>query len=373
MSDPRLLKLAHLLVYYSIRVQPGDQVALRCLGSIAPSLHLHHELMREVLKAGAHPCFIASIPAIEEFDHTFFSEASEQQLAHIDPFREVFSSRFDGIITVLSEVNTRRLTHVDPARVATYARAHSHLVKLFLERAAKGELRWVMTAMPTPGYALDAEMSLEEYEDFIYSATFVDTPDPVAAWEDISRKQKRLVDWLAGKKSLRVRGPHADLEFSIAGRDFINCDGRANMPDGEIFTGPVEDSVEGWIESTFPALYGGVDVGRVTLRLEKGIIVQAEAEKNPAHLTQTLDTDEGARRLGEFGIGTNRGIQAFTKNMLFDEKIAGTIHIAAGASMPETGATNESGIHWDFLCDMRQGGRIAVDGQPFYDSGEFLV
>ena len=216
-------------------------------------------------------------------------------------------------------------------------------------------------------------MSLEEYEDFVYSSMLVDTEDPVSLWEEIGRKQKRLVEWLAGRKTVQVKGKHVDLNFSIEGRTFISCDGHYNMPDGEIFTGPVEDSVNGWLESTYPAIHYGVDVGKVSFRFENGIIVRADAEKNQAHLDKMLATDQGSHRLGEFGIGTNNAIKVFTKNMLFDEKIGGTIHVAAGLGYPESGAKNESAIHWDFLCDMTDGGQITVDGQQFYNSGRFLV
>jgi aminopeptidase len=202
---------------------------------------------------------------------------------------------------------------------------------------------------------------------------FADTEDPISVWEDIGRKQKGLVDWLGGRKTVQVRSKHVDLSLSIEGRTFINCDGHVNMPDGGIFTGPVEDSINGWLESTYPAIAYGIDVGKVTFCFENGTIVRADAERNQAHLDKLLATDEGSHRLGEFGMGTNSAIKVFTKNMLFDEKIAGTIHVAAGLGFPETGAKNESTLHWDFLCDLTEGGQITVDGQSFYDSGRFLV
>jgi aminopeptidase len=189
----------------------------------------------------------------------------------------------------------------------------------------------------------------------------------------LGEKQKKLVDWLEGKQRIELKGPHVDLNFSIEGRSFENCDGKKNMPDGEIFTGPVEDSVNGWIESTFPANYFSVEVGQVSLRFENGRVVYAKAEKHQEHLEAMVETDEGSHRLGEFGIGTNKGIKSFTKNILFDEKIAGTIHVALGNGYNETGSLNESTVHWDFLCDMRQGGQIIVDGQTIYDSGEFII
>ncbi|MBM3124604.1 MAG: aminopeptidase [Chloroflexi bacterium] len=373
MSDLRLTKLAQLLVRHCVSVRPGDRVGIMPRGSIASALPLQAEIVREVLKSGGqpHPYVIPNLA--DEFDYIFYSAAADTQLQRPDRVNELVTKEFDCDIVILCETNTRRLSHIDSERQVLWARAQADLTHLYLERAAKRELRWVLTAYPTSAYAQDAEMSLEEYEDFTYSSMLADTDDPISAWEAIARKQKALVEWLGAKKTVQVKGEHVDLSFSIEGRTFISCDGHLNMPDGEIFTGPVEDSVNGWLASTYPAIKYGIDVGQVTFRFENGTIVRADAERNQAHLDKLLATDEGSHRLGEFGIGTNNAIKVFTKNMLFDEKIGGTIHVAAGVGFPETGAKNESAIHWDFLCDMTQGGRITVDGQPFYDSGQFLV
>jgi aminopeptidase len=373
MSDPRRTKLARLLVDYCVQAKPGDRVALRAWGSIATALPFHTEVFHHVLAAGAHPLLMFSPNLAEEFDTVLFAEASDAQLEHIPPMLVHLAREVECDILVLCETNPRRLEGIDASRQSILARASADLRQEYFERAARGEMRWVLVGLPTVGYAADAGMSLPELEEFVYSATYADTDDPALAWESVSRKQKHLVEWLVGKEHVQVKGPHVDLAFSIAGRSFVNCDGHLNMPDGEIFTGPVEESVNGWMESTFPAINFGVDVGRVTLRLEGGLVVHAEAEQNPEQLTRLLDTDAGARRLGEFGIGTNDRIQRFTRNMLYDEKIGGTIHVAVGTGYPETGSVNQSAIHWDFLCDMRAGGQIRVDGQLFYDSGRFLV
>lgn len=348
-------------------------MAIRCAGSIAAALPLLGLVFREVLKAGGHPHPMIFPGLTEEFDHILYSEGSDEQLGQPDPGFDLIAHNFQCDIRILSETNTCRLSRVDPSRAPMHIAAQSELWRLYRERSAKHDLRWVISALPTTAYAQDSEMSFEEYEDFVYSATLADHPDPASAWSEIGATQTRLVEWLRGKKHVHVKGKHVDLEFSILGRSFISCDGHLNMPDGEIFTGPVETSVTGWLESTFPANYLGVDVGKVAIRLKDGLVVQADAEKNQSHLTKLLDTDEGARRLGEFGIGTNGKILSFTKNMLFDEKIGGTVHFALGAAYPETGASNHSAIHWDFLCDMRDGGQIVVDDQVFYDSGKFLV
>jgi aminopeptidase len=373
MADPRLTKLAQLLVRYCVEVKPGDRVGIVPLGSIASALPLQAEVLREVLAAGGQPQPYVIPARADEFDYVFYSTAAESQLRRPDPVYEMVAKEFECDIRILCETNTRRLSHIDPQRQVEWRRAHSEVIHLYLERAARRDLRWVLTAFATPAYAQDSEMSLEEYESFLYSSTLADTADPLSLWRDIGRRQKAAVDWLADKKKVEVSGKHVELTFSIDGRTFISCDGHVNMPDGEIFTGPVENSVNGWLESTYPAIMYGIDVGKVTFRFQDGIIVRADAEKNQAHLDKLLGTDEGSRRLGEFGIGTNNAIKVFTKNMLFDEKIGGTIHVAAGAGYPETGAKNESAIHWDFLCDMTEGGKITVDGQPFYDSGRFLV
>jgi aminopeptidase len=273
----------------------------------------------------------------------------------------------------MAATNTRSLTGVDGARISVHSRARAELFNLYLRRAAEGALRWVITLMPTAAYAQDAEMSLSDFADFVFAGTYVDRDEPIAAWKHLSDAQADIVKKLAGKRMVSVQSPHIEMTFSIEGRTFLNCDGRRNMPDGEIFTAPVEDSVNGWMESSFPAIRKGVDVGRVRLRFENGRVVEAEAEKNQEHLTAMLDVDEGARRIGEFGIGTNDQIQVFTKNMLFDEKIGGTIHLALGASYPETGGVNESGIHWDFLCDMRERGVITIDGKRVYEGGRFTL
>jgi aminopeptidase len=373
MSNPRLCKLAQLLVQYCVKVRPGDLVGIMPNGSIASSLSLQTEVVREVLKSVGKPLPYIIPPLVDEFKYVFYSTATDAQLQQPDRMNELSTKEFDCDIGILCETNTRCLSRVDSGRQVMFRQAQSDLTNLYLQRAAKHELRWVITAFPTQAYAQDAEMSLEEYEDFVYSSMFVDTEDPISLWEDIGRKQKTLVEWLKGKKMVQVKGKHVDLSFSIRGRTFISCDGHENMPDGEIFTGPVEDSFTGWLESTFPAIKFGIDVGKVTFRFEKGIIVRADAEKNQAQLDKQLATDEGSHKLGEFGIGTNSAIKIFTKNMLFDEKIGGTIHVAAGFGFPESGSKNESALHWDFLCDMSEGGTITVDDQLFYDSGRFLI
>ena len=216
-------------------------------------------------------------------------------------------------------------------------------------------------------------MSLTEYEDFVYGACMVNLDDPVAYWLDRKQEQQRLIDWLKGHDQLQVKGENIDLTLSVKGRNFINADGTKNFPDGEIFTSPIEDSVNGWVRFTYPAIYGGREVDGVELQFENGKVVHASAKKGEDYLISVLDTDEGALYLGEFAIGTNTGIQQFTRNILFDEKIGGTVHMALGGGFPEVGGKNESAVHWDMICDMRSGGQIIVDGALFYENGQFRV
>jgi aminopeptidase len=373
MYDPRMRNLANILVNYSVGVKPGDLVGITLYGSILVGYPLFPELLREILRAGGYPHFYLLPNLTEELDFINYTEANQDQMGNLDRFYEMVSKEFDCDIYFGCESNSRRLSKVDPDRIQQHRRAYADLAKTYLKRASHGELRWVYSILPTSGYAQDAEMSLEEYEDFVYAATYPNTHDPIAKWKEIAHNQKRIVEWMVGKKKIELKGDHVDLSFSIDGRPFVSCDGRLNMPDGEIFTGPVEDSAEGWIESTFPAIHGGVDVGQVALRFDDGQVTHAQAKQHQDHLLKALDTDDGARRLGEFGIGTNERINVFTKKILLDEKIAGTIHVALGIGYPESGSQNESGLHWDFLCDMRDGGQIIVDDQVIYESGKFKI
>ena len=215
-------------------------------------------------------------------------------------------------------------------------------------------------------------MSLGDFQDFVYAAGLLDQPDPVAGWKALHDRQEKIIAWLKGKKSVTFKGANIDLRMSIEGRGFINCDGKVNFPDGETFTSPVENSVNGWVRFSYPAIFAGREVNDIELWFEDGKVVKETASKNQETLTEMLNTDPGARYLGEWGTGTNYGIQRFVKNMLFDEKIGGTIHLAVGNGFPEVGSKNESNIHWDMLCDMADS-EISVDGELFYKNGKFAV
>ncbi len=365
--DSRVQKLAKLLVNYSVNIQPQEKVLIT--GTI-PSLPLVAETYREAIRAGGYPMIQIGD---ESLDQIFYQESSEDQLQYIHEPMKFILENYDCLINIRGTNNTRALSDIDPSRQQIVQASRSELLGTYMQRAADGDLRWVGTLYPTNAHAQEADMSLADFEDFVYKACFTDKDDPVAEWLAISEMQQKLVDWLAGKGKVVVEGPNIEMELSVAGRTFINSDGKRNMPSGEIFTAPVEESVNGWVRFSYPAIVGGREVMGVYLRFEDGRVVAAQAEKNEAFLLKTLDTDEGARRLGEFAIGTNKGIDRFTKSILFDEKIGGTIHMALGRGYPETGSKNTSAIHWDMICDMRDGGKIWVDDELFYDSGNFLI
>jgi aminopeptidase len=367
MADPRMQKLAEILVQYSAAVRPGEWVLIN--GHVL-SLPLVNEVVRLVLRAGGQPTVMLNS---DQLDETILREAGEEQLRWISPIETLLNEKVDVTIGLRAAHNTRSLSGVDPRKQQIRQTARREAMRTFMQRSAAGSLRWVVTQFPCPAYAQDADMSLSEYEDFVYTATFADQPDPVACWRNIYTIQQRLVEWLKGKREVVVRGPNIDLMLSIEGRTFVNSDGKHNMPSGEIFTGPVEDSVNGWVKFTYPAIRQGREVEGVEFEFKDGKVVAARAHKNEDYLLSQLDSDAGARYLGEFAIGTNTGIRRFTRSILFDEKIGGTLHMAVGAGYPETGSKNQSSIHWDFICDMRTDSEILVDGELFYKNGQFQI
>ncbi len=375
MTDNRIYNLAKTLVNYCVSVKERDRVGIIAQPLATP---LVQEVLREVLRSGGYPYLLPySVPlptlAYEGLAQIFFEEANSDQLQHQDVFWKTLNEEFDVRIFILSEYNTQSLSEIPPDKLKLHRQAHDDIFHTYFERMSTGDLRRVSTLFPTQAYADDAGMSLIEFEDYVYSTTFSDCDDPVGEWNRIREEQQVLVDWLQGKKEVKVLGPNVDITLSIEDRVFINSDGKQNMPSGEIFTGPVEDSAQGWVRFTHPAILSGREVQGVELHFEQGRVTKATAQKNEDFLLTMLDVDEGSRYLGEFAIGTNKKINRFIKKILFDEKIGGTIHMALGKGYPITGSKNQSAIHWDMICDMRDGGQIFVDGDLFYDSGRFLV
>jgi aminopeptidase len=366
-GDPRVQGLAKILVGYSTEVTEGDVVSIDGESAAGPLIIAVYE---EVLKAGANP--ILNV-ALEGQIAAYFKHASDAQLEWISPFAEWMVDNADVRIAIGATTNTRELSGVAPDRQALRQSVTGDLMARAMKRSAEGDFRWCYTLYPTSAYASEAEMSLADYEDFYYSACLADDGDPLGAWQRASEETKRLAEWIEGHEEVRVTAPGTDITLGIAGRQFIPCDGRHNMPDGEFFTGPVEDSVQGEVSFHLPAVIGGREVSGVRLRFEAGKVVEASAERGEEYLVALLDTDEGARRLGELGIGTNYGIDRGTREVLLDEKIGGTVHMAVGTSYPESGGQNESAVHTDLVCDLRLGGKLEVDGVVMQEDGKFLA
>src|SRR6266511_934387 len=367
MRDPRVDNLARILVGYSIGVQKGETCLIE--GSVAGE-PLVLAVYEEVLKAGGLAVLTVSV---EGQLPIYFKHASDAQLEWVSPLAEWGANDADCRIAIGAETNTRELSAVDPDRQTKRRTATQHLSESVMRRTAEGDHRWVYTLFPTNAYAADAEMSLVAFEDFYYGACLADDADPLRAWERASEECKRLAEWIEGHEEVRVTAPGTDIHLGIAERKFIPADGKYNMPDGEFFTAPIEDAVDGEVSFHLPAMVGGREVAGVRLRFESGKVVDASAERGEEYLLSLLDTDEGARRLGELGIGTNYGIDRGTRGVLLDEKIGGTVHMALGAAYPACGGQNKSAVHTDLVCDLRQGGRIEVDGEPFQENGRFLV
>jgi aminopeptidase len=367
LTDPRLVKLAEVMIHYSLRLKKGH---LFCIYGESVSTPLVIEAYREALRAGAHPNVRIKPDGL---DQIFFGEASEEQLTYVSEFVRVETEKLDAMLYIWGSHNTRALSNCSPERMALCDRSRIDIFQRRLERIAKGEMTWCGTQYPTNAEAQEAEMSLAEYEDFVFKAGFLDRPDPVGEWKEISKRQDRIAGMLSKYRQIRVVAKDTDLTLNVAGRSWINCDGKENFPDGEIFTSPLEDSAEGSIRFSYPALYRKREANDVRLRFKSGRVVEARAAKGEDFLNSMIGMDEGARRIGEFSFGTNYQIQKFTKNTLFDEKIGGTIHVAIGASLPETGGVNVSALHWDMVCDLREDGEVYGDDTLIYKRGKFLT
>lgn len=357
--DERINSHAKLLVRYCIAAKKGQTISVSG-GMLSEPLLL--SVYEELLKAGAFPVVQMAPDGSTE---RFYKFGRDHHFDTVTPYQRAWARNVDATINVHSEKNTRALTNIDPLKQARVAKARKPLTDILKKKP------WVLTLFPTDAYAQDAEMSLAEFEDFVYGAMFIDRKDPVAAWKSLSREQDRLISALKGARNVRIIGAETDLAFSVKGRVFRNSDGHNNMPSGEIYTGPVENSAEGVISFDFPACWGGREIEGVRLVFRQGRVVEATAEKNQKFLRTMIEMDSGACRIGEFGIGTNMGIRKFVKAILFDEKIGGTIHLALGRSLEGTGGRNQSALHWDMIKDLRKGGAIYIDGKTFQKDGKF--
>ncbi len=365
--DNRLRKHAEVVTRYSLGLKSGDRVLLQGGTYAAPFIR---ECYRQALALGTHP--FAKFGS-EELQEILLREGSEEQIKYQHGHELEMIRSVDAVMTVMGSVNTRMLSSVEPRRVKWASQGAAGYRKVFFDRMARGELRWCGTLHPFWANAQEASMSLAEYEDFVYGCCLLDDPDPVARWREVEREQGRICGLLDKAKILRIISDGTDLSLSVEGRRWINCCGHENFPDGEVFTSPVDDSAQGRIRFSFPGIYGGREIEDIRLEFDKGRVVRAEAGKGQELLGQILETDQGACLLGEVAVGTNYNITRFTRNMLFDEKIGGTVHLAIGQAFAEAGGRNQSSVHWDMLCDMKNGGRIEADGRIVYQDGKFVV
>ncbi len=365
--DRRVSNLARLLVEYCVEAKEGDEVVVRAGVEAVP---LVREVVRELVSRGAYPLLISL--GDESISEVFYKYAKPSVLKHVSEIERIIMERIDASISIISPSHTKPFIGIDPEKMKIRSQARRELTKIFMERSARKELRWTVTAYPTRALAQEAGMSILDYEDFVYHATYADTDDPVARWREIASRQERIAEFLNKVHELKYEGPGIDLYLRVDGRKWINDDGKYNMPGGEVFSAPIEDSVEGYVEFDYPAIWRGVEVEGVKLVFKRGMVVEARARRGEEFLKKMLETDDGARRLGEIAFGLNYNITRFTKEILFDEKIGGTIHMALGAAYPETGGRNVSAIHWDMIKDMGKH-RVYADGELIYENGRFII
>ncbi|NKB24507.1 MAG: aminopeptidase [Kiritimatiellae bacterium] len=360
MNDPRIKSLAKTLVKYCVRAQPQEIISITSSLEAEPLVTSTYE---ELIRSGASPLLQLSPAKTTEL---FYTYGKPHHFDKVTSVQRSYARHIHGSIRIEASPNTRALSNADPKKQVRVSKALKPLREILIKK------KWVITLFPTQAHAQDADMSLSHFEDFVYNATFSDRKNPIAAWNALARKQDRLIKRLKGADQIRIVGPGTDLKMSVKKRTFINSPGIYNMPSGEIFTGPIEDSAEGTIQYDFPVCHAGREIDGIRLVFKQGKVVEASATKNEKFLLSMLDMDPGARRLGELGIGTNYAIQRFIKNILFDEKIGGTIHLALGQSYEETGGKNNSALHWDMIKDLRKGGSLYVDGKLFQKNGKFV-
>jgi aminopeptidase len=367
MKDIRIERWAHTLVHYSLAVKPGEIVTIQATPLATP---LIEAVYRELLHVGAQPVPVIQLESLEEI---LLREGNDTQLSRPSPVLPFLAEQAHARLFIEAENNTKALSGVNPARSAIRRQASRQLREIYRRREQEGKFRWCLTLYPTSGYAQDSQMSLSEFEEFVFDVCFLNDPDPIARWQELSAQQQHLVDWLVGHKRVHISGDGTNLTLSIENRIFINSDGKRNFPSGEFFTSPVENSANGVIQFDIPSAYDGRAVEGVRLVFHDGKVVEASARQGQDYLLHMLEIDEGARYLGEFAFGNNRRVTRSTQKILFDEKMGGTVHLALGASYPETGGLNKSALHWDMVCDLRSSGEVRVDDTLFFKDGSILI
>jgi len=355
--DPRAF--ADLLAGYCLEVRPGQQISVRSSTEAAPLLL---EVQRAILERDAWPILRIDLPGQTR---GFYDHAGDRHLDDISDLALAEAKGADANLGITATADVRELVGVDPGRITRLARARRPLREAIMKK------RWCSTLWPTAALAGQAGMPLADYEAFVSRALFLDQPDPVRSWGGLRTFQAKLIERLKSARDVRIEADGTDLTLRVAGRTWVNSDGKRNMPSGEVFTGPHENSANGRIRFTVRSAPEGVDVDGVELEFADGEVVSARADTGEEYLRRALETDGGAKFLGELGIGTNFGIDRPTGTILFDEKIGGTVHLALGRSYPETGGKNASALHWDLICDLRAGGRLTADGDVLMLDGRF--
>jgi aminopeptidase len=355
--DPRTRKLAQLIVRYSLKVKP-DTVVLINGSEEARDFIL--ELYKEVLLKGAHPAVNVSLNGTLDF---YYKHANNNQINKFPDFRmhQVKNSQY--YIGIDTSGNTRELSNCNPKKIMARKKVVKPISNYIVNERDK--IKRVTVGFPCSALAQEAEMSLNEYENFVYSACLCD-------WSKLCKQFKKISDVFEKGKNVHLIGENVDLKFSISGKNSIADCGEENMPGGEIFMAPVRDSLNGWIKFEYPAVYMDKEVAGIYLKFEKGKVIEAKAEKNEELLKEVLKTDENSCYVGEFGIGANPGITKYTENLLFDEKISGTIHLALGMAYKENGGGNDSAVHWDIVKDMKKG-KIVLDNKVVQEKGVWKI
>jgi aminopeptidase len=358
-------KWAYILVNYSLNLQPEETILIRT-DLLANELCL--AVYKEALLKGAYPTVHCTIPGLKEI---LFRNASDKQLKHVNPIDLEEEKYYDAFLRISAPANTKELSNIESERLTMFTKSQKEWYDIFFNRLHENHIKWCLTEYPTNALAQEAEMGLHEYTQFIYQSCKLDQANPGNAWQKESIFQQILCDWLKNKEELVIKGPNIDMKMGIKGRLFLKGDGKVNFPDGEIYISPIENSSEGWVKFSFPTIENGQEINDIQLWFKEGKVIKEKAKKGDKYLTDILNTDDGSRVLGELGIGTNYNIKKYTNNILFDEKMGGTIHLAVGLGIPETGGKNKSSIHWDMLYEMSQS-EIIVDGKLFYKNGQFV-
>lgn len=371
MRDVRVDRWADVLVHYALQAKSGQHAVIVGEHEALPLIEACYEKFVQV------GVVTDVVMAPTYFKEILFSNASDKLLGTPSPVTQFIADHCDIYLAIGAEVNSKLLSGMDPKRQALASQARQPVLESILNRAAEGKMRWSYTHFPTAAAAQDADMGTKAYEELIYSLGYLNEEDPVSHWKRVEQEQQKIIDYLSDKHELRFQNPMGtDLRVNVSGMKWVNCCGKINFPDGEVYTGPnlkAEDGgVNGVARYSLPTLYRNTEVHNIELKFEKGAVVEAKASRGQEFLHEMIAQDPGAKYVGEIAIGTNYQMKTVTKNILFDEKFGGTFHLALGKGYPQTGNTNQSALHWDMIFDLREGGSITADGKEFYRDGQFL-